>query len=49
MYGAASSDAGNYTVPQLPIGDYNLTVAVPGFKTYEHNLRQRQYAVALAA
>jgi len=37
VYAAASSDAGNYTVPQLPIGDYNLTVAVPGFKTYEHS------------
>jgi hypothetical protein len=36
-YTAASSDAGNYTVPQVPLGDYNLTVAVPGFKTYEHN------------
>ena len=23
-------------MPQLPIGDYNLTVAVAGFKTYEH-------------
>jgi Carboxypeptidase regulatory-like domain len=37
VYAAASSGAGNYTVPQLPIGDYNLTVAVPGFKTYEHD------------
>jgi hypothetical protein len=36
-YTAASSDAGNYTVPRLPIGDYNLTVAVAGFKTYEHS------------
>jgi hypothetical protein len=31
VYTAASSDAGNYTVPQLPLGEYNLTVAVPGF------------------
>jgi hypothetical protein len=37
VYVGASSDTGNYTVPQLAIGDYNLTVAVPGFKTYEHN------------
>ncbi len=36
-YVAASSDTGNYTVPQLPIGDYNLTVAVAGFKSYEHD------------
>ena len=31
---AASSATGNYTVSQLPIGDYDLTVEVPGFKTY---------------
>src|SRR6516225_5760829 len=36
VYAAASSDAGNYTVPQVPIGDYNLTVTSPGFKTYSH-------------
>ncbi len=33
---ATSSDTGNYTVQQLAIGDYDLTVAVPGFKTYTH-------------
>ncbi len=37
VYTGASSDAGNYTVTQLPIGDYNLTVTAPGFKTYEHD------------
>ncbi len=37
IYTAASSDTGNYTVAQLPIGEYNLTVASPGFKTFEHN------------
>ena len=31
VYAAASSDAGNYTVQQLALGEYNLTVAVPGF------------------
>lgn len=36
LYTAASSDAGNYTVSQLPIGDYDLTITVPGFKTYSH-------------
>ena len=36
VYNAASSQTGNYTVSQLPIGDYDLTVAVPGFKTYTH-------------
>ena len=36
VFTAASSDTGNYTVSQLPIGDYDLTVAVSGFKTYTH-------------
>jgi Carboxypeptidase regulatory-like domain/TonB dependent receptor-like, beta-barrel len=36
VFNAASSRTGNYTVSQLPIGDYDLTVAVPGFKTYTH-------------
>src|ERR1041385_2184260 len=36
VYSAASSETGNYTVSQLPIADYDLTVTVPGFKTYSH-------------
>src|SRR4029078_5923515 len=36
VYSAASSDTGNFTVSQLPIGDYDLTVKVAGFKTYSH-------------
>src|SRR4051794_20082326 len=32
----ASSNTGNYSVSQLPVGDYELSVAVPGFKTYTH-------------
>ena len=36
VFSAASSATGNYTVSQLPIGDYDLTVSVPGFKTYSH-------------
>jgi hypothetical protein len=35
-YQGASSSTGNYTVTQLPIGDYELSVTVPGFKTYTH-------------
>ncbi|MEO5926625.1 MAG: TonB-dependent receptor [Bryobacteraceae bacterium] len=31
-----SSDTGNFTVSQLPIGDYDMTVSAPGFKTYAH-------------
>lgn len=36
VYTAGSSATGNYTVSQLPIGDYSLTVQAPGFKTYTH-------------
>ncbi len=36
VYAAASTDTGNYTVTQLPIGDYDLTVMSPGFKAYTH-------------
>ncbi len=36
VYVGASSDTGNFTVSQLPIGDYDLTVTVAGFKTYSH-------------
>jgi hypothetical protein len=35
-YPTTTSDTGNYTVTQLPIGDYSLTVTVTGFKTYTH-------------
>jgi len=30
----ASTETGNYTLPQIPTGTYELTVKVPGFKTY---------------
>ncbi len=36
VFTTASTSTGNYTVPQLPIGDYDLVVAVAGFKTYNH-------------
>ena len=36
VFAAASSETGNYTVSQLPIGDYDLSIAVSGFKTYSH-------------
>ncbi len=35
-YRTASTDSGNYTISQLPIGDYTLTVTSSGFKTYTH-------------
>jgi hypothetical protein len=34
MYQAASSATGNYTISQLPIGTYELSVSVAGFKKY---------------
>jgi hypothetical protein len=34
VYPAASSGTGNYTIPQLPIGTYALSVTVAGFKKY---------------
>src|SRR5690348_5480080 len=36
IFKVASTDTGNYTVSQLPVGDYELAVAVPGFKKYSH-------------
>src|SRR3984957_14595177 len=36
VYSGASTAAGNYAVPNLPVGTYELTVKVPGFKTYNH-------------
>ncbi|MEP7352879.1 MAG: TonB-dependent receptor, partial [Acidobacteriota bacterium] len=37
IFTAASSSTGNFTVSQLPIGDYDLTITSPGFKTYTHS------------
>ena len=34
VYPAASSGTGNYTIAQLPIGTYDLSVTVAGFKKY---------------
>jgi hypothetical protein len=36
VFKVASSDTGNYTVSQLPVGDYAIDVTVPGFKKYSH-------------
>jgi hypothetical protein len=36
VYSGASTAAGNYTVPNLPVGIYDLKVQVAGFKTYTH-------------
>lgn len=34
VYQATTTDTGNYTVPQLPVGGYEVTVTVPGFKKF---------------
>src|ERR1051326_8056429 len=34
VYEGATSTTGNYTIPQLPAGNYEISVAVPGFKRY---------------
>lgn len=34
VFRAVSTDTGNYTIPQLPIGSYELTTTVQGFKKY---------------
>jgi hypothetical protein len=36
VYTGASTAAGNYTVPNLPVGTYEVSVTVSGFKTYTH-------------
>ena len=33
-YSSVATNTGNYTVPQLPAGRYNLTAAAPGFSQY---------------
>ncbi len=34
VYRTTSTDTGNYTIAQLPVGDYEVTVTVAGFKKY---------------
>jgi hypothetical protein len=36
VYQAATTATGNYTIAQLPVGTYEITVRVTGFKTYAH-------------
>src|SRR5258708_6107573 len=33
-YQAASTNTGNYTLSELPVGRYEVSVSVPGFKRY---------------
>ncbi len=40
LYEAASTATGNYTVAQLPVGTYTMTVVAPGFKRFvQENIR----------
>ena len=34
LYEGATSTTGNYTIAQLPVGTYDVSVTVPGFKKY---------------
>ena len=34
VYSSATTATGNYTIGQLPVGQYEVSVAVPGFKKY---------------
>src|SRR5579872_417015 len=34
LFQVASTDTGNFTIPQLPAGVYEVSVTVPGFKKY---------------
>jgi hypothetical protein len=34
VYQTQSTSTGNYTIPQLPVGTYEITATVPGFKKY---------------
>ncbi len=36
VYSASSTNTGNYTVPALPVGTYDLTIKSQGFKNYTH-------------
>jgi hypothetical protein len=36
LYPAASTNTGNYAIPNLPVGTYTVTAKAPGFKTYSH-------------
>jgi hypothetical protein len=36
VYSGASSTTGNYTISDLPVGKYSITVTVQGFKAYTH-------------
>src|SRR5438477_12525544 len=44
VYEGATSTTGNYTIAQLPVGAYEITVSVQGFKKYIRTGLQIQVA-----
>ena len=36
VYPVATTNTGNYTISQLPVGTYSIDVKAQGFKTYTH-------------
>src|SRR5438128_11521149 len=47
LYEGATSSTGNYTIPQLPAGTYEISVSVPGFKKHTRSNLQVQVAQTL--
>jgi hypothetical protein len=47
VYEGATSSTGNYTIPQLPAGTYEVSVTVPGFKKHTRGGLQVQVAQTL--
>src|SRR3979411_62565 len=47
LYEAATTSTGNYTIPQLPPGTYEVSVSVPGFKKHTRSGLQVQVAATL--
>ncbi len=47
IYPAVSTSTGNYTVSNLSVGRYTMTVKVPGFKTYTHSNLQLDVAAVV--
>ncbi len=47
VYSSATTNAGNYTITDLPVGTYTVTATVMGFKTYTHSNLQVAAAATL--
>ncbi len=47
VYRGVSTNTGNYTITDLPVGNYVVTVTVMGFKTYTHTNLALQAETAL--